>query len=107
MNAVLYIVVCASLLCLALVAPFLRRHDPARWHMLRTWLLVGFAAMLVCAFFGGAVSDPQYRYQGRLIWLVPLMAGISLLARRQLAGATELGGAQNVAVAGAPAGLNR
>ena len=107
MNAVLYIAVCASLLCLALVAPFLRRHDPARWQMLRTWLLVGFAAMLVCSFFGGAVSDPQYRYQGRLIWLVPLMAGISLLARRQLAGATELGGAQNVAVAGAPAGLNR
>jgi hypothetical protein len=103
MNAVLYIVVFASLLCLVLVAPSLRRHDPARWEMLRTWLLVGFAGMLVCSFFGGAIADPQYRYQGRLIWLVPLMAGIALLARRQLAGGAEINSSLNLPVVGSPA----
>jgi hypothetical protein len=84
MNALLYIAVLGSLAVLAVVGPAIARRDPDRWRLLRTWLLVGFAAMLVCAFFGGAVAEPQYRYQGRLIWLVPLLAGLATLIRLQL-----------------------
>ena len=89
MNILLYAVVLSSLAALALVSPAIARRDPDRWRLLRTWLLVGFAAMLVCAFFGGAVAEPQYRYQGRLIWLVPLLASIAILIRLQLAGKLE------------------
>jgi hypothetical protein len=89
MNVVQYIAVLGSLLCLAWVTPYLRRSDPDRWQLLRNWLLVGFAAMLACCFFGGAVADPQYRYQGRLIWLLPLMSGIALLVRRQCSAVRE------------------
>ena len=84
MNGVLYVVVLGSLAGLAALSPSIARQDPERWRLFRTWLLVGFAAMLVCAFFGGAVAEPQYRYQGRLIWLVPFMAAIALLIRLQL-----------------------
>ena len=83
MNTVLYAIVLASLVVLAVVCPTIARTDRRRWSVLRTWLLVGFAAMLVCCCFGGAVADPQYRYQGRLIWLVPLMAAVALLIRRK------------------------
>lgn len=84
MNALLYVAVIASFAVLAITSPGIARGDPERWRSLRTWLLVGFAAMLVCAFFGGAVAEPQYRYQGRLIWLVPLAAGIAFLIRSQI-----------------------
>ena len=84
MNVLLYVAVLGSLAALAIVAPEIARRDPERWRLLRTWLLVGLAAMLVCAFFGGAVAEPQYRYQGRLVWLVPLAAGIAILIRLQL-----------------------
>ena len=84
MNGLLYVAVIASFAALAITRPAIARADPERWRSLRTWLLVGFAAMLVCAFFGGAVAEPQYRYQGRLIWLVPLAAGIAILIRLQL-----------------------
>ena len=84
MNGLLYTVVLGSLAILAVLGPSIARQDPERWRLLRTWLLVGFAAMFVCAFFGGAVAEPQYRYQGRLIWLVPFMAGVSLLIHLQL-----------------------
>ena len=85
MNLILYAVLLASIVVLATVGPAIARLDPERWRLFRTWLIVGFAAMLVCAFFGGAVAEPQYRYQGRLIWLLPLAAGILLLLRRDLA----------------------
>ena len=84
MNALLYAAVIASFAALALTCPAIAREDPERWRLLRTWMLLGFAAMLVCAFFGGAVAEPQYRYQGRLIWLVPLAAGIAMLIRSHL-----------------------
>jgi len=52
-------------------------------------------AMLVCSFFGGAVSDPQYRYQGRLIWLVPFFAAIAFcLWRRALASKRSVSGTE-------------
>jgi len=63
------------------------RRRPRQWILLREWLLLALVAMLVCSFFGGAVADPQYRYQGRLIWLVPFFAAIALcLWRRAEAG---------------------
>lgn len=79
MNLLLYVSVIASLIVLAMTARTIARQDRERWLLLREWLTVGFTGMLVCSFFGGAVADPQYRYQGRLIWLVPFMAGIALL----------------------------
>jgi hypothetical protein len=84
MNVLLYTVVIASLIFLAVSAREISKRSPRRWRLLRQWLILVFAGMLTCAFFGGAVADPQYRYQGRLIWLVPLMAGIALLIRMQL-----------------------
>jgi len=62
------------------------RRRPRQWILLREWLLLGLTAMLVSSFFGGAVADPQYRYQGRLIWLVPFFAAIAFcLWRRAVA----------------------
>ena len=84
MNALLYAVVIASLVILVVSGREIARDSPRRWRLLREWLLLGFVGMLVCSFFGGAVADPQYRYQGRLIWLVPFMAGVALLLQLQL-----------------------
>jgi hypothetical protein len=84
MNGILYAVVALALIALVLLLPAIARTDPRRWYLLRQWLMVGFAGMLVCSFFGGAVADPQYRYQGRLIWLVPLMAAVAYLVWRQV-----------------------
>jgi hypothetical protein len=89
MNAVLYGVVVAALLILVASAPALMRNDRQRGRLLREWLLLTLAGMLVCSFFGGAVADPQYRYQGRLIWLVPFMGAIALLIMVQLRRAAQ------------------
>ena len=82
MNALLYAVVIASLLYLLMGYRTLARNQPAKERLLRSWLVVAGTAMLVCALFGGAIADPQYRYQGRLIWLVPLLAIILFLLNR-------------------------
>lgn len=84
MNALLYAVVIVSLMVLAVSGRKIRSLNRRRWLLLRNWLLLGFTGMLVCSFFGGAIADPQYRYQGRLIWLVPFMAGVALLMQLQL-----------------------
>ncbi len=42
-------------------------------------LLAG--AMLAHALFGGAVSEPQSRYQARIVWLIPLIAAVAVLVR--------------------------
>jgi hypothetical protein len=83
MNALLYVVVGASLILLAVAVPLIARRGGDEWPTLREWLLLTLAAMLVCSFFGGAVSDPQYRYQGRLIWLVPFFAAIAFCVWRR------------------------
>jgi hypothetical protein len=83
MNALLYVVVGASLILLAVAVPLIARRGADEWPTLREWLLLTLAAMLVCSFFGGAVSDPQYRYQGRLIWLVPFFAAIAFCVWRR------------------------
>lgn len=84
MNALLYIVVLASLAGIAVLSRPISRRSPEWWQLFRTWLIVGMTAMLVCSFFGGAVAEPQYRYMGRMIWLVPFAAGIALLMFRKL-----------------------
>ncbi|MEM8919701.1 MAG: hypothetical protein AAGE37_12670 [Pseudomonadota bacterium] len=58
------------------------RNGRIEWVIMRTWLAYIFIAMLACSAFGGAVVDPQYRYIGRLIWLVPLCALIALIMHR-------------------------
>jgi hypothetical protein len=83
MNALLYVAVGISLLLCAAALPVIARVLPRQWILLREWLLLAFVAMLVCSFFGGAVSDPQYRYQGRLVWLVPFFAAIAFCLWRQ------------------------
>jgi hypothetical protein len=86
MNALLYVTVAASLLLFVIALPVIARRNAREWILLREWLLLALVAMLVSSFFGGAVSDPQYRYQGRLIWLVPFFAAIAFcLWRRALA----------------------
>jgi hypothetical protein len=86
MNALLYVTVSLSLLLFALALPAIARGRPREWILLREWLLLAVVAMLVCSFLGGAVSEPQYRYQGRLVWLVPLFAAIAFcLWRRAVA----------------------
>ena len=82
MNALLHIVVFASLAVIAVGLRRLYRVDPRQADGIRDWLLIGGAAMAVCCFFGGAVADPQYRYQGRLVWLVVLMAAVIVLRLR-------------------------
>jgi hypothetical protein len=85
MNVVLYVGILTSLVALAIFVPMLFRRDRERAQALRVWLLVAGGAMVMCSIFGGAVADPQYRYQGRLIWMVMLFAEIALLAHRQAA----------------------
>jgi hypothetical protein len=43
------------------------------------WLVLLLVAMAVNALLGGGVSDPQPRYQARVIWLAPLLAVIAVL----------------------------
>jgi hypothetical protein len=74
MNAILYATVLLSLLAIPATLVALRRSDPARARIAALWLIGGGAAFATNAFFGGAVADPQYRYTGRMIWLVVLLA---------------------------------
>ena len=95
MNALLYATVGASLLLFAVALPVIGRRRTPDWILLREWLVLTLVAMLVCSFFGGAVSDPQYRYQGRLIWLVPFFAAIAFcLWRRALASKPSVSGTE-------------
>lgn len=82
MNALLYAVVLASLLLLAVSMRALAAHDRAAFRGVRDLLAIVVAAMLVCSAFGGAVADPQYRYQGRLIWMIVLVAAVAALRAR-------------------------
>ncbi|WP_028965320.1 A24 family peptidase [Sphingomonas phyllosphaerae] len=84
MNGILYAAVIASLLALAVTMPILARHDRDGFVRMRNVLIITGAGMLVCCFFGGAVADPQYRYQGRLIWLPVFFGLIAVLRARQI-----------------------
>lgn len=79
MNLTLYITVLSSLFILLVGLHRLRKVDVYFAAIVSDWLLIGGSAMLVCCAFGGAVADPQYRYQGRLVWLIVLMAAVVVL----------------------------
>lgn len=81
LDVLLYGVVIASAAAIALLVPALHRQPLGRTLLL--WVALTFVAMLACAFFGGALSQPQWRYQGRLIWLVPFLAAIAILLRQK------------------------
>jgi MFS family permease len=83
MNGVLYAAVIASLLALTVTLPMLARRDRGAFVLMRSLLVITGVGMLVCCFFGGAVADPQYRYQGRLIWLPVFFALVAVLRARQ------------------------
>lgn len=84
MNVILHVTVIGSLIALVAAMTALRARDRNVYASLRNALLVVLTAMLVCSFFGGAVADPQYRYQGRLSWLPVLFAVIATLCARRV-----------------------
>lgn len=82
MTRVLQFSVLLSLVTIAYCLWQQARSGRAEWIVMRTWLAYIAIAMLACSAFGGAVVDPQYRYIGRLIWLMPLCALIALIMHR-------------------------
>jgi hypothetical protein len=79
MNALLHFVVILSLVALFCLWPLLLRLAPQSAKLLCVWLILIGVGMIVGAALGGAGVEPQYRYQGRLIWLVPLLGLVILL----------------------------
>jgi hypothetical protein len=84
MNVVVYAGAALSLAALAIVLPGLRAEAPAAARLICLWLLLVATAMAINGFLGGAISEPQSRYQTRMAWLLPLLALIAwFVARRQ------------------------
>ena len=68
--------VLVSLAAMAVLIPLLwRRHSPR----LAGLSLVIVSVIVLNALLTGVLSGPDDRYQGRVIWLVPLLAGIYLM----------------------------
>ena len=83
LTVILYASVALAVVIIAVALPGLRRSSPSLARKMMIWLTLGFVAMLACDVLGGAISAPQYRYQGRLVWLVILFAAIVVVANRQ------------------------
>lgn len=81
-DAVHYLAVVAALVALLYLTPRLIYEYPAMGERLLLWIALLALAMLANAFFGGAVSAPQGRYQARIVWLVPLLALIAATVLR-------------------------
>ncbi len=62
------------LLAVALAGFGLWRAVRARWREGYALVLCVLAALAANAFVGGGLSKPHYRYQARIIWLLPLAA---------------------------------
>jgi len=81
-TAVHYLAVIGALPILGLFAClYWRRYDDAEepdatvWQSDVTgWIALLVVALLANAFLGGSISDPQSRYQGRIVWLIPFSA---------------------------------
>jgi hypothetical protein len=78
-----YTVVIGSVLLLAAIATASWRTrqqtEPfatgERWRLdAGAWIVLATLALLLNAFLGGSISEPQSRYQARVIWLLPYMA---------------------------------
>lgn len=81
LTFIAYAAVIASLAALAVLLPGLRRIDRESARLIALWLALLALAMAANAFLGGAISEPQSRYQARIIWLLPLLALITLFLR--------------------------
>lgn len=55
----------------------------ARRHDLTALAFFTFLALLGNAFICGALSNPHDRYQGRLVWLAPLVCGMAVMSWQQ------------------------
>jgi hypothetical protein len=75
-SAVHYWVVIASLATIVLLAPVLLRSQSPRLPGLSVIIL---PTLLANAFLTGVFSNVEERYQSRVIWLLPLLAGLLLL----------------------------
>lgn len=72
----------------ALVALLAWARSPARRREeggedILLWFALMFVAFWVNALLGGGISDPQPRYQARVIWLLPLLAMLAGLVWRR------------------------
>jgi hypothetical protein len=66
--------------CCYLAVALFSRTSPSRTdRSLRAFTLIVLFAILLNAFVCGAMSDPFARYQTRVIWLIPLLAGLFFL----------------------------
>jgi hypothetical protein len=83
MNVILYIIVVLSLAALIIFRGFLSRSAPEQAKLLNLWIILIGSGMIVGAALGGAGVEPQYRYQGRLIWLIPLLGFTALFVTMQ------------------------
>jgi len=68
--------VIGSLVVICLLAPYILRRRPARLIGLG---LIIVATVIFNAFLTGVISGPEDRYQGRVIWLLPFLAGVLAL----------------------------
>jgi hypothetical protein len=60
---------------------FLDKRVAGRDPDLRRFSVILAAGVLINAFVCGALSGPEDRYQARVIWLIPLLAGLIYLRR--------------------------
>ena len=97
MSAVILIVL---LLSSAYVVRFLvfRRRDNARGRGLEKLVVFIVIGVLVNALVCGTLSEPYDRYQARVVWLIPFLAGLiyQMTSRRSAAAATPIPSARNV-----------
>jgi hypothetical protein len=84
-------VVLALVLLIAWLLVGARRKGQEREDLL-LWLLLLVVALAVNALLGGGISEPQPRYQARIIWLLPFLAIIAGLLWRGRAEGRETDG---------------
>lgn len=72
----------AMILLLAWAGSGDRRRDEGGEDIL-LWFTLMIASFWINALLGGGVSDPQPRYQARIIWLLPLLAMLAGLLWRE------------------------
>ena len=83
LNGIVYCGAILSLATLIVLLPRLYSRDVEAARLLALWVALIACAMLLNGFLGGAISEPQSRYQTRMAWLIPLCALIALLAARR------------------------
>jgi hypothetical protein len=86
-----YATVLAGIMVLFVGTSSAERRRGAGGEDILLWITLMFAAFWINELLGGGVSDPQPRYQARVIWLLPLLAIIAALLWRRRSTA-EAGG---------------